>query len=283
VYTDFYRLNLPPFQLSPDPRFFFVSSGHKKALAYLTYGISQGEGFVVVTGEVGAGKTTLVRHLLADLDPETYVTAHIVNSRLGATASMRSAAASFGIPHASLDKATLLARIETFLTAQHNAGRKVILVIDEAQNIPFNALEELRMLSNFQINATSLLQCILVGQPQFRDIMAQPAFEQIRQRVVASCHLYPLNEVETRTYIEHRLKVAGWANDPEFAPDAFTAIHRWTSGVPRRINTLCGRLLLFGFLEGKHRFEADDVKQVAAEMARETGPLSVGIADEDAP
>lgn len=283
MYTDFYRLTLPPFQLSPDPRFFFVSSGHKKALAYLTYGISQGEGFVVVTGEVGAGKTTLVRHLLRDLDPETYVTAHIVNSRLGATASMRSAAAAFGIPHASLDKASLLARIEIFLTAQHRAGRKVILVIDEAQNIPFNALEELRMLSNFQLNASSLLQCILVGQPQFRDIMAQPAFEQLRQRVVASCHLYPLNEAETRAYIEHRLQVAGWANDPEFAPEAFVAIHRWTSGVPRRINTLCGRLLLFGFLEGKHRFDADDVKQVAAEMARETGPLSIGVPDEDGP
>jgi len=272
MYTDYFKLSAAPFQLSPDPRFYFASSGHKKAMAYLTYGLSQGEGFIVVTGEVGSGKTTLIKRMLSDLDQERYVVASVVTSRLGPAAALRAAAAAFGIDQARLDKASLLRRIETFLVEHKRAGRKALLVVDEAQNIPFPALEELRMLSNFQAGDEALLQCLLLGQPQFRDMLSEERFEQLRQRVVASCHLMPLNQDETRAYIAHRLKVAGWAGDPDFSADAYAAIQDSTGGVPRRVNTLCSRLLLYGYLEEAHRIDGRIVEEVARELARELGP-----------
>ncbi|MHA1113369.1 MAG: XrtA/PEP-CTERM system-associated ATPase [Alphaproteobacteria bacterium] len=274
MYTDYFKLSAAPFQLSPDPRFYFASSGHKKAMAYLTYGLSQGEGFIVVTGEVGSGKTTLIRRMLTDLDAERYIVANVVTSRLGPAAALRSAAAAFGIDQTRMDKATLLRRMETFLFEHRHAGRKALLVVDEAQNIPFPALEELRMLSNFQTDDQALLQCLLLGQPQFRDMLAEERFEQLRQRVVVSCHLQPLSEAETRAYIGHRLNVAGWTGNPDFTTDAYVAIHEHTGGVPRRINTLCSRLLLFGYLEEAHRIDGRIVEEVARELARELGPAS---------
>ena len=269
MYTEFYRLRSLPFQLGPDPRFFFGSTGHQKAMAYLTYGLTQGEGFIVITGEVGAGKTTLVGKLFETLNPKQLVSGKIVNTQMGADDTVRQVAGAFGIPSEGVEKATLLQRIEAFLKNVHASGRRALLVVDEVQNLTVRALEELRMLSNFQIGQTTLLQSFLIGQPQFRPIMSSPDLEQLRQRVIASYHLGPLSEAETKSYIEHRLVTVGWQNDPAFASGTMEAIYQRTDGVPRKINTLCSRLLLFGCLENIHTLEPIMVDQVAEELAQE--------------
>ncbi len=269
MYAEHYKLKERPFQLSPDHRFFFRSRSHNKALAYLSFGLSEREGFIVISGDVGAGKTTLVRHLMSQIDSEDYVLANVVTTQLEADDALRMVASAFDMEFEGLDKATLLRRIERFLLEQHTRGKHVLLVVDEAQNMTPSALEELRMLSNFQADGKALIQCFLLGQPQFRAIMAHPAMEQLRQRVIASCHLEPMDAEETRAYIEHRLRMVGWENDPAFAADAFDAIQKHTGGVPRRINTLCGRLLLFGSLENLHEIDGDVVLEVVKELAEE--------------
>ncbi|HYM33025.1 MAG TPA: XrtA/PEP-CTERM system-associated ATPase [Candidatus Cybelea sp.] len=269
MYTDFYRLRDLPFQLGPDPRFFFGSKGHQKAMAYLSYGLSQGEGFIVITGDVGAGKTTLVGRLLESLDPKQFVAGKIVTTQLDAEDTVRMVAGAFGIPSEGVDKATIMQRVETFLRSIHGSGRRSLLVVDEVQNLSIRALEELRMLSNFQVGRQTLLQSFLVGQPQFRPIIGSADLEQLRQRVIASYHLGPLSEDETQAYVEHRLKTVGWQNDPNFLPGTMPLIHQRTGGVPRKINTLCARLLLFGFLENTHTIEPRVVEQVAEELSQE--------------
>jgi hypothetical protein len=183
-------------------------------------------------------------------------------------------AASFGLDHAGLPKATLLTRIQEFVLAQFAAGRRALLIVDEAQNLSFEALEELRMLSNITVGTATALQSFLLGQPQFRQIMGNPALDQLRQRITAAYHLGPLSEADTRGYIEHRLRCAGWKDDPQFADDCFPPIYQHTAGVPRRINSLCSRLLLFGFIEGRHKISAADTKQVADEFRTELSAVA---------
>tara|TARA_B100000886_G_scaffold174531_1_gene119473 strand:- start:6352 stop:7350 length:999 start_codon:yes stop_codon:yes gene_type:complete len=269
MYADFYNFSRRPFQLSPDPSFFFSSRGHQKALAYLTFGLNEREGFIVITGEVGAGKTTLVGHLMGQIDNDRFLTANIVTTQVEADDSLRLMTSAFGLPFEEKDKATLLRQIEGFLIDQHRFGKHVVLVVDEAQNLTPSALEELRMLSNYQSGGRSLFQCFLVGQPQFRAIMAHPAMEQLRQRVIASCHLEPMNPEELHAYIEHRLRTVGWKEDPSFTKEAYKLIHSYSGGVPRRVNTLCGRLLLFGYLEGLHSITAENVEEVVSELSNE--------------
>jgi putative secretion ATPase (PEP-CTERM system associated) len=269
MYTDFYKLNGRPFQLSPDPRFFFGSRGHKKAMAYLTYGLTEREGFIVITGEVGAGKTTLVGHLLSRIDRTKIVHGHVVTTQLEADDALRMVASAFGIAYRDVDKASLLRAIESFLVDARHLGKHVLLVVDEVQNMPTSALEELRMLSNFQLDGKPLFQCFLLGQPQFRRIIASEDMEQMRQRVIASCHLGPLDDDEVREYVEHRLALTGWHGDPLFTDDSFKVISMHTGGMPRRINNLCARILLYGSLEELHRIDGDVVEQVARELATE--------------
>ncbi|MGB8274802.1 MAG: XrtA/PEP-CTERM system-associated ATPase, partial [Alphaproteobacteria bacterium] len=269
MYTSFYHLNGRPFQLSPDPRFYFGSRGHRKAMAYLTYGLNQGEGFIVITGDIGMGKTTLVGHLFSELDSQKYVAAKVVTTQLAPDDTLRMVAAAFSIPFEGADKATLLRRIETFCSQCSRQGRRVLLVIDEAQNLPMGSIEELRMLSNFQTDEKALLQCFLLGQPQFRATIASDGLEQLRQRIIASYHLEPMDAGETRAYVEHRLKTVGWQNDPSFSDETFRLIHTHTGGIPRRINTLCSRLLLFGFLEELHAIDAAVVQEVVSDLLRE--------------
>jgi putative secretion ATPase (PEP-CTERM system associated) len=269
MYTEFYKLTGRPFQLSPDPRFYFGSRSHKKAMAYLSYGLSEREGFIVITGEVGAGKTTLVGHLLSRIDRQKIVHGHVVTTQLEADDALRMVASAFGIEYRGVDKASLLRAIEAFLVDARHMGKHVLLVVDEVQNMPKSALEELRMLSNFQLDGKPLFQCFLLGQPQFRRIIASDDMEQLRQRVIASCHLTPLDQDEVREYMEHRLALTGWQGDPAFTDDSFRAIAIHTGGVPRRINNLCSRILLFGSLEELHRVDAEVVEQVARELANE--------------
>jgi general secretion pathway protein A len=269
MYEKFYGLTASPFQLSPDHRFFFESSVHRTALAHLTYGLSQGEGFIIITGEVGAGKTTLVGHLFETLDKQRFVAARVVSTQLQGDDMLRMVAAALGLPIADSNKATLLRLVESFLLTNQQQGKRCLLVVDEAQNLTVSALEELRMLSNFQSGAHAPLQSFLLGQPQFRAILASPDLEQLRQRVIASYHLGPLAPTETRLYVEHRLRAVGWKQDPELADDAYAGIYAATGGVPRRINTLCSRLLLLGFLEEHHRLDRRHVERVADELRRE--------------
>ncbi len=269
MYTTYYGFSAKPFQLSPDPRFFFGSSGHRRALAYLRYGLSQAEGFIVITGGIGTGKTTLVRNLFNELDSTGLVAAQLVTTQLDADDLLRMVVAAFGVPHEGLDKASLIKRFEDFLRSCAREGRRVLLVVDEAQNLPPRSLEELRMLSNFQVSETPLLQSFLLGQEEFRATLQAPGMEQLRQRVIASCHLNPLNEQETREYIEHRLRVVGWQNNPQFSDPAHQAIYRYTQGIPRRINFLCDRVLLYGFLEEIHEFEDANITSVNQELFQE--------------
>lgn len=269
MYESFYKLRDKPFQLSPDPRFFFGSRSHKRAMAYLRYGVNQGEGFIVVTGDIGTGKTTLMRALFADLARENVVAAQLVTTQLEADDMLRMVAASFGLAHEGVSKAALLKNLEVFLTARAREGKRVLLVVDEAQNIPPRSLEELRMLSNFQAGEKALLQSFLLGQEEFRHVLQSDGLEQLRQRVIAAYHLNPLDADETRAYIEHRLRMAGWTGDPAFSEGAYTAIHETTGGIPRRINTFCDRLLLYGFLEEIHTLDEKAVVAVADELRQE--------------
>lgn len=270
MYAEFYHLNGKPFQLTPDPRFYFDSSTHKKAMAYLTYGMSQGEGFIIITGDIGAGKTTLVGHLFDELDRDKFVAAKVVTTQLGADDILRMVASGFGIDTENADKATLLQRIERFLRAQHEQGKRALLIVDEVQSLHTSALEELRMLSNFQIGERALLQSFLLGQPEFRDKWAtDPHLEQLRQRVIAIHHLSAMTEEETRGYILHRLQLVGWKNDPTFTEKAFHKIFEFTGGVPRKVNTLCSRILLYGAIEELHEINDTVVGDVVADLEQD--------------
>ncbi len=283
MYTEFYGLSAFPFQLTPDPRFFFESSIHRRAVAHLLFGLDQGEGFIVVTGDIGAGKTTVLGHLLENLDPALVVAAKLVSTGLDADDLLRSVAAAFGLAFEGRDKAALLRAIEAFLLANHGRGLRTLLLIDEAQNLTPAALEELRMLSNFQVGAKAPLQSFLLGQPEFRQRLAAPGLEQLRQRIIASYHLGSLSREESRDYVLHRLGVAGWRNDPEISEEAFDRLFAQAGGVPRRINLLCSRLLLFGFLEGRHRLDGEAVALVADDLRREgiQAEETVGLAPAD--
>jgi putative secretion ATPase (PEP-CTERM system associated) len=213
-------------------------------MAYLEYGLHQNEGFIVITGEVGAGKTLLVRSLLEKLDPKKIVAANLVSTQIDADDILRLVAAAFGIPSKHLTKSDLLLAIEAFLVSTTAAGKRALLIVDEAQNLTPQAVEELRMLSNFQLEDHALLQSFLVGQPEFRAIMQSPEMVQLRQRVIASYHLGPLDLQETHAYIEHRLSCVGWKGNPSFDQEAMREIFNVSQGIPRRINAVCDRIML---------------------------------------
>ncbi|MFZ5609472.1 MAG: XrtA/PEP-CTERM system-associated ATPase [Pseudomonadota bacterium] len=275
MYAEFYKLSGRPFQLTPDPRFYFESRTHRKAMAYLTYGLSQGEGFIIITGDIGAGKTTLVGHLFESLDKSKFVFANVVTTQLDADNTLRMVAAAFGIRPEGLDKSTILQRMEQFLRRQQEAGRRSLLIVDEVQNLPISALEELRMLSNFQDGNRALLQVFLLGQPEFRDKLAHSEeLEQLRQRVIATHHLEPMALEEVGEYIQHRMRLVGWSGDPEFTDSAFASIHRFSGGVPRRLNTLCARILLYGALEEVHRIDDKVVTEVITDLKMDNTPTT---------
>lgn len=272
MYESAFGFSGPPFQLNPDPAFYFNSRGHGRALAYLQYGVAQGEGFIVITGEIGAGKTTLVRMLLDGLDRQKVLPAQIVSTQLESGELLQSIITAFGIPSQNnTSKAHLIATLEAFLTALAAQGRHALLVVDEAQNLEPRAVEELRMLSNFQLGNHSLLQSFLVGQPELRRLLESPSMEQLRQRVTASCHLGPLSLEETQAYIEHRLRRVGWTQRPAFGAGAFESLYQWSGGVPRRLNRLANRVLLAAFLDGADNISAELIERTAGELRAEIG------------
>lgn len=272
MFDNFYGFSARPFQLTPDPAFYFESLTHRKALSYLGYGLAQGEGFIVITGEVGSGKSTLVAHLMATIDRQRLTAAQIVTSKLSGEELVHVAAQAFGLAVPGHDKAIALASIEGFLHAEARAGRRTLLVVDEAQNLSIPALEELRMLSNFQLGSQPLLQVLLLGQPEFRDMLqGHPGLEQLRQRVIAAHHLEAMEAAEVEPYILHRLKLVGWNGNPEFDSRVFAELHRAIGGMPRRINQIVNRLLILGAVEQRKRIDGVMLAQVLAELTADGG------------
>ncbi len=274
MYEAFYGLTAKPFQLNPDPSFYYASKQHRRAKAYLEYGVSRNEGFIVITGEIGAGKTMVLRSLIEGLNGSNVITGHLVTTQLGAEDTLRMVGAAFGFRVKDVPKSELLITLEAFLISQTSKGKRCLLIVDEAQNLTPRAVEELRMLSNFQFGNQALLQSFLVGQPEFREILQRPEMEQFRQRVAATCHIGPLDADETRAYIEHRLKCAGSKGKPSFEPAAFEAIHKASGGIPRRINAVCDRLMLAGFLAGRTALTLADVDEVVRELEQENAPAA---------
>ena len=267
MFDDFYGLSGRPFQLTPDPSFYFPSGTHRKALSYLRYGLAQGEGFIVITGEVGAGKSTLVAHLIASVDPAQLSVGQVVTSKLDGEELVHVVAQSFGLDISGHDKASALGAIEGFLHEEARAGRRCLLIVDESQNLTISALEELRMLSNFQLGSHPLLQTLLLGQPEFRGTLHNhPELEQLRQRVIAAHHLEPMEAGEIEPYVLHRLKQVGWSGNPSFDQRVFTELHEASGGIPRRINQIANRLLLLGAVEQRTRIDAAMLQNVLAEM-----------------
>ena len=295
MFNDFYGLTGRPFQLTPDPTFYFESLTHRKALSYLSYGLAQGEGFVVITGEVGAGKSTLVAHLMATIDPARLTAAQIVTSKLDGEELVHVVAQAFGLIVDGHDKASALGAIEAFLHDEARAGRRCLLVVDESQNLAIDALEELRMLSNFQLGAHPLLQTLLLGQPEFREtIQEHPQLEQLRQRVIAAHHLEAMELGEVQPYIEHRLKCVGWNGNPKFDQRVFTELFEASGGVPRRINQICNRLMMLGAVDQRNRIDGAMLSGVLEELeldgtlqlkkpAPQAAPLAAPVAAVPAP
>ncbi|WNC72527.1 XrtA-associated ATPase [Thalassotalea psychrophila] len=269
MYEQHYGLTLKPFQLSPDPRFFYASNKHKQALSYLEYGLEQGEGFIVITGPVGTGKTTLAQSLLSNLDASKIHAVQIVTSKLSPEDLLLVITKEFGLTPISPAKAHLLQAIEEHLMTLKLQGMRALLLVDEAQNLPLDSVEELRMLSNFQSDSKPLLQSFLLGQEELKGIILSPELEQFRQRIIASCHLQPLTVKEIEQYVVHRLTSAEIENAEIFDQECFIQIQQITKGVPRKINLLVDRILLYGFLNDLTHFTSNEVQIVIDEMADE--------------
>lgn len=282
MYEQFYGFSGRPFQLTPDPHFYFESTSHKKAMSYLGYGLSQGEGFIVITGEVGAGKSTLVAHLMERIDPAALTVAQVVTTALDGSEIVHVVAQAFGLAVEGHDKAGALGAIERFLADEARAGRRCLLVVDECQNLDLTALEELRMLSNFQLGSHPLLQSLLLGQPEFRRTLAHhPGLEQLRQRIIASHHLEALDAGEVEHYVRHRLGHVGWDGRPLFEDGLLDALYRHTDGIPRRVNQVMNRLLLLGAIEERASLSLAMLGAVMAEMTADQnrGARASGGAD----
>ncbi len=270
MYEEVYKLSGNPFKLTPNPEFFYPSRIHKKVMAYLQYGLEQGDGFIVVTGNVGTGKTTIIQTLTNELEKENdIILSQITSTQLTEGELIRMVSVSFGLPINKLSKAALIKNLENFLREQSHNHKRVLLIVDEVQNMPKRSLEELRMLSNFQEQGRQLFQSFLVGQQQFKKIINRADMEQLRQRVIASYHLDPLDIDDTKNYIEYRLECVGWQRDPEFDAAAYDKIFSFSQGVPRIINIFCGRLLLYAALEDIHTITEEVVSNVISEFADE--------------
>lgn len=273
MYQTFYNFTDQPFKLAPDASFFYSSPGHKRALSYLQYGITRAEGFVVITGDIGTGKTTLIQTLLDDLDKKDHIVATISSTHLNPEELVRMIAASFSLDFETGNKVTLLKSLEKYMVDAAWKGQHVLIVVDEAQNLPPESLEELRMLSNIQVAGASALQILLLGQPELSLIINAKRMMQLKQRVIASYHLSPMSRDETEHYISYRLTQVGWTSSPSFSATAFDGIYEYTGGVPRIINTFCDRLLLYGYLEDLRDFDSEHIAHVVNEIEQEAlGP-----------
>ncbi|TLU65761.1 DUF2075 domain-containing protein [Thalassotalea litorea] len=269
MYENFYGFKSKPFQLNPDPKFFFGSAKHTQALSYLQYGLEQGEGFIVITGPIGTGKTMLAQSLLHRIKDSSIEAIQIVTSKLSPDDLLRAIVRKFKMPVENRSKASLLQSIEQHLLALNSQGKRALLLVDEAQNLPAETVEELRMLSNFQRNNKPLLQSFLLGQEELKPIIQSQGMEQFRQRIIASCHLQPLTTEEISQYIKHRLELVSEKPLQIFHDDCYEYIKQKTLGIPRKINLFVDRVLLYGFLNNKRFLIREDLQAVSEEFAEE--------------
>jgi general secretion pathway protein A len=265
MYTEFYGLREKPFSLSPDPRFLFLSASHREALAHLLYGIEQGEGFIAITGEVGTGKTTLCRTLLQRLEPGSEI-AFLFNPQLSGLELLQAITAEFGLPVEGQSRRELMAQLNAFLLTKKQEGRRVLLLIDEAQNLDSEALEQVRLLSNLETDTQKLIQIVLIGQPELDAMLESPHLRQLRQRISVRWRLNSLSASETREYVRHRLRVAAGKPLEVFTEMALREVHRRSAGIPRIVNRLCDRALLAGYSDGSREIGLGAVAQAQREL-----------------
>lgn len=277
MYEAYYQLSEEPFRLSSDHRFCYGHKSFARARAYMQYAFERAEGFVMITGQPGTGKTTLVNDLVHTLETTSSVkVAMLVTTQMEADDLLRMVSFSFGLKEDAPNKATLLQRLSDMLISNHKNGGRALLIIDEAQGLSLNALEELRLLTNLQLNSVPLMQIFLLGQEGLQALIHRPEMEQVQQRLVATCFLKPLQEDETRAYVKHRLDVAGWQGRPLLSEAVFPIIYKYSQGIPRRINLICSRLFLYGSLDELDRIGVKQAEVVIAELRGEQ-LLPVGL------
>ena len=269
MYESFYGLREEPFRLSPDSRLCFKHPSYQKARAYMQYALERREGFVMVTGRPGTGKTTLINDITTQLSSQGNLHAALTSTQIEADDLLRLVVLKFGLDGSTDHKAQLIHSLELFLQRLNREGRRPLLIIDEAQDLSRDALEELRLLTNLQKDNQPLLQIFLVGQEELRQMVLSRGLEQLHQRIVAACHLAPLTQESTEGYIRHRLTRVGWDNDPVLASDIFAPIHQRSLGIPRIVNQLCSRLLLHGMVLEKHHLGLQDITEVIEDLCGE--------------
>ena len=269
MYQAFYKLHSKPFQLTPDPAMLFPSKGHRRAMSYLLYGLEQGEGFVMITGAVGTGKTLLIQKLFEELAHRDIAMAGIASANLDGEDILPAVASAFALPYEGRGKEALLQDVRQHLATLRERHSHALLVVDEAQTLTAAALEMLRILSNLEINGRALLQVFLIGQAELQRTIVTNRMEQLRQRIIASHKLEPMGAEECREYILHRLRAVGWNNDPELAPGIFSGVFLAGRGIPRKVNLIMDRLLLHGYLEELHSLNQAALTTVLDEIQEE--------------
>lgn len=269
MYETFYGLKEEPFRLTPDSRLCFQHPSYKNAKAYMQYALYRREGFVVVTGQPGTGKSTLISDLTSEFDGGKIKFTSLNCTQVQADDLIRLIALNFGLDASTEYKSLLLHGLKELFLKMYHEGRRSLLIIDEAQDLPANALEELRLLTNLQQNNQPLLQIFLVGQSELRQTIRTPQLEQLHQRIVATCHLDSLSIDETENYILYRLEQVGWNDNPTFDPRVFVPIQKVSQGIPRLINLVCSRLMLHGMVDEKHHIDMADLKLVLDSLAHE--------------
>ncbi len=267
MYQSFYGFTEMPFNITPDPKFLYLSPTHQEALQHLLYGVQEKKGFILLIGEVGSGKTTLCRRFLNELDPAHYDTALILNTRITELEILRTILTELGETELAQSHYGLAAQINRVLLQRIESGRDIVLVIDEAQNLSFKVLEQIRLLSNLETDKQKLLQIVLIGQPELRDLLAQERLRQLRQRILVNSELRPLTLNDTVHYIQHRLTLAGASGRPYFTPAATRSVHRFSKGIPRVINNICDKALLSAFVRDSDEVNYWDVRRAIREVS----------------
>jgi len=270
MYQRYYGFKEMPFNVTPDPRFLYLSPTHHDALQHLKYGVNQKKGFIVLIGEVGCGKTTLCRSFLNELDPARFDTALILNPRVTETQMLKAVLTELGEKKLARNRVDLVAQINRVLLERIALGRDIVLIVDEAQNLSFEVLEQIRLLSNLETDKQKLLQTVLIGQPELKEVLARKELRQLRQRILVHYELHPLSLTDVQQYIQHRLTLAGGTGRPAFTPWALRAIHRYSKGIPRVVNNLCDKAILSAFIRESDVVSFWDIRRAARDTKRLT-------------
>ena len=271
MYQAYYGFKEMPFNITPDPRFLYLSPTHQEALQHLKYGVAEKKGFIVLVGEVGCGKTTLCRRFLNELDPARYDTALILNPRITETQMLKAVLTELGETKLARNQNDLVAQMNRVLLERIGRGRDIVLIVDEAQNLKFEVLEQLRLLSNLETDKQKLLQIVLMGQPELKDVLAREELRQLRQRILVHYELHPLSASDVQHYVQHRLTLAGGTGRPNFTRWALRSIHRASHGIPRIVNNLCDKSLLAAFIRDSDEVTYWDVRRAKRDMENLTG------------